>query len=200
MLPYSIFLLLGIGAKAMFFRGTMCKSSIASCDEVPGFKNLGGSCYAAIEVKDTYENAREACKRLHPKADLASIRCEKENALVANFGKLHLEKHCNGYGYKTQHFTFLDGRMDRFQSYRSESNGEWLNGVSSSYRKWNYGEPNNGLGARPEAATAMQIKGSWSLSYWNDMHIDDKMCGAICEVIVKTSGGSCEATTLVRSP
>ncbi|CAJ0923740.1 unnamed protein product, partial [Mesorhabditis belari] len=188
-----IILHLGIGAEAIFFK--QASTNVSSCDEIPGFKNLGGSCYAAIEVKNTYEKAREACKELHSKADLASIRCEKENGLVADMAKYPLGKKCNGYGMESFRFTSLDGAWIGLNNMQPNSSGTWVNGIESGYRKWDYGEPNNGLGARPETVTAMHIKATYrrygSLGFWNDMYAEDRMCGAICEVIVKTSGSSC---------
>ncbi|CAJ0934033.1 unnamed protein product, partial [Mesorhabditis belari] len=159
-----------------------------SCADIKGFKNVGGSCYATVFVGGTLDAHRAACKKLHPDADLATIRCDAENQGIWDLAQAPLKDKCTKFSDNIYGNQLVIGF----------SKDKWLSGANFSYRNWNSGEPNGNDQDHntPEAVTTLFIANqgpTLPAGKWNDAGIATPQCAAVCEVIVKSSGQSCNA-------
>ncbi|CAJ0929403.1 unnamed protein product, partial [Mesorhabditis belari] len=144
-------------------------------------------CGALCEILPIYVNGNQAeaktqCKKLHPDADLASIRCDAENEGIWKLSQGSFKDRCATHDPTNK---YLD------QLIIGKSNGDWIDCTNTTYSNWNAGEPNNAGGNEPVSTLFITNESpQFPKGKWNDL-ADGKFCAAMCELLVGTTGNSC---------
>ncbi|CAJ0920040.1 unnamed protein product, partial [Mesorhabditis belari] len=180
-------------------------TTYADCAAVGGgFIDVGGSCYQAIFINDSYiGGARAKCQALNPNADLGTIRCDSENTGVANLVPAALKTQCSTFGN-----FFYSQMLLGINNVTTTSGVAWSNGANSTYRNWAPGEPNGNSPAETDAASSATFYiastdpagGTYPLGQWENMLPTWVVCATLCEVITAKTGNGCGFSPCQNGP
>ncbi|CAJ0559261.1 unnamed protein product, partial [Mesorhabditis spiculigera] len=157
----------------------------ASCDQVPGYTDVAGSCYKFIRANATWADSRKLCGKDAKGGDLGVIRCASQNeALTKMMHEKGLYKESINYppdlasGYWRQQVwigveKLRDGTLRNVQ------------GVNSSYVNWGSTEPSE-MSAGENCLFILSKNGAWV-----DHLCDHTPRNALCEVRTKTTASAC---------
>jgi hypothetical protein len=135
--------------------------TIPSRGEIAFTVLFNGHAYALYKINHgvTFQDIVSFCENLG--GHLATITSREENDFLYSYVVY--------FGYKNAYF----GLTDR----ETEGDWEWVNGETSAYRNWAYGEPNQ---AYPNEDYAMFFS-AYPNGTWNDHELVEKGTAFICE-------------------